>query len=298
MLAIVIPYYKLTFFEAALLSLHNQTNKNFKVYIGNDASPENPDYILQQFDKSLQIVYKKFDTNLGSVSLTQQWHRCIAMVQDEEWILILGDDDVLGLNCVAAFYENLQESQTTNSSVIRFASQVIDENEKAISAIIQHPKIEKVTDFLMRKFKGGTRSTLSEYVFKTEIVKKIKFKDLPLAWYSDLLAVMEFAHWGNIFTINEAVFYFRLSGINITSKTDDSTIKNIATFQFYYYLLSKCHDKFSKTEIQIIFDRIEKTHLDNKKNGKHWKQLFELYSKFFQFKRILLLFLKIKQSIK
>lgn len=298
MLAIVIPYYKLTFFEATLLSLQNQTNKNFTVYIGNDDSPENPNSLLQQFEKSLQIVYKKFDTNLGGVSLTQQWHRCINMVQDEEWILILGDDDVLGSNCVAAFYENLQGSQTTNSSVIRFASQVINDKGSELSKVIQHPKNEKATDFLMRKFKGGTRSSLSEYVFKTEIVKKIKFKDFPLAWYSDLLAVLEFAQWKNIFTINEAIVYFRISGINITSKTDDLTIKNEATFQFYYYLLSKCHDKLSKTEIPTIFYRIEKTFLDNKKNTKHWTQLFLLYFKFFQFKRILLLFLKIKQSIK
>ena len=42
MLAIVIPYYKYTFFEETLLSLQNQTNKKFNVYIGDDASPENP----------------------------------------------------------------------------------------------------------------------------------------------------------------------------------------------------------------------------------------------------------------
>lgn len=40
MLAIVIPYYKLTFFEETLQSLANQSDKRFKVYIGDDASPE------------------------------------------------------------------------------------------------------------------------------------------------------------------------------------------------------------------------------------------------------------------
>lgn len=38
MLAIVIPYYKYTFFEATLISLKNQTDKRFNVYVGNDAS--------------------------------------------------------------------------------------------------------------------------------------------------------------------------------------------------------------------------------------------------------------------
>lgn len=38
MLAIIIPYYKFTFFEATLQSLANQTDQRFKVYIGDDAS--------------------------------------------------------------------------------------------------------------------------------------------------------------------------------------------------------------------------------------------------------------------
>ena len=47
MLAIIIPYYKLTFFEDTLESLANQTDKLFKVYIGDDASPENPTDLLE-----------------------------------------------------------------------------------------------------------------------------------------------------------------------------------------------------------------------------------------------------------
>ena len=39
MLAIIIPFYKLTFFEENLHSLAIQTDKRFKVYIGDDSSP-------------------------------------------------------------------------------------------------------------------------------------------------------------------------------------------------------------------------------------------------------------------
>ena len=47
MLAIVIPYFKLTFFEETLQSLANQTDQRFKVYIGDDASLENPSDLLE-----------------------------------------------------------------------------------------------------------------------------------------------------------------------------------------------------------------------------------------------------------
>jgi hypothetical protein len=55
----------------------NQTNKNFTVYIGNDASAENHEIVLKQFETCLKFIYKKFDSNLGGVSLTSQWHLCV-----------------------------------------------------------------------------------------------------------------------------------------------------------------------------------------------------------------------------
>jgi glycosyltransferase involved in cell wall biosynthesis len=298
LLAIVIPYYKINFFEATLDSLANQTNKEFKVYIGDDVSLDNPTVLLEKYKDKLELVYQRFEENLGGKSLVQQWNRCLNLCKEEEWVMILGDDDVLESNCIAVFYTHLKEIGDLDATVVRFATQVVDEKGKTISQVYQHPKTEKATDFLMRKLKGGTRSSLSEYVFKKEVLDSIQFKELPLAWYSDLLAVLEFSRWKYIFTINEAIVYFRWSGLNITSKTDDVVVKNCATFQFYYYLLSNCDTQFSKTTIHLLFDKIEKTLLDNKKNCKHWQKLFILYFKFFQLKRILMLSLKIKKSIR
>jgi glycosyltransferase involved in cell wall biosynthesis len=71
MLAIIIPYYKLTFFEATLQSLAHQIDKRFKVYIGDDASPEDPSELLEKYQGKFDFVYHRFDSNLGGISLTQ-----------------------------------------------------------------------------------------------------------------------------------------------------------------------------------------------------------------------------------
>ena len=297
-LAIVIPYYKLSFFEETLLSLQKQTNQQFNVYIGDDASPEDTQEVLEKYKDSFPFQYKRFETNLGRISLVKQWERCLTMVQDEEWIMFLCDDDILGDNCIESFYENLDAINSCESTVVRFATQVIDDKGQPITEIYQHPKVEKAADFLIRKFKGGTRSSLSEYIFKKEMIDKIHFKDFPLAWYSDLLAVLEFSNWKQIFTINEAIVYFRLSGLNITSRKDDLTLKNVATFKFYYYLLSNCDIHFSNEGIEKLLDNVERTFLDNKKNVRHWIQLFILYVRFFQYKRFLKLSFKVKKSIR
>lgn len=297
MLAIIIPYYKHTFFEATLQSLANQTDKRFHVYIGDDASTENPKALLEKYKKNFIYHYKKFDSNLGNISLTKQWERCLDMVKDETWITFLCDDDTYSDNFVETFYNHLDEINKFEIDVVRYASVVINECGEQISKIHTHPKLETSPDFLIRKLEGGTRSSLSEFVFKKKILDVIKFKDLPLAWYSDYLAVLECSNFGNIYTINEAIMSFRLSGLNITSKKNDLTLKNVATFNFYYYLLEKKRTFFNKEQKETLYFMLEKTFLDNKKNMIFWKQLTNFYLRNLDIKRYLSFTMKAANSV-
>ena len=297
MLAIVIPYFKITFFEATLNSLANQTSKKFKVYIGDDASPESPLYLLEKFKNKFDFEYKAFDKNLGSISLVQQWERCMNLVQEEEWLMILGDDDLLEPDFVASFYDNLGEIEKLKINVIRFATMVIDENGNKVTPVYEHPKLEKATDFYQRKFTNLTRSSLSEYIFRKEILIKIKFKDFPLAWFSDLLAVLEVSFFNVIFTINESVVSFRHSNLNISSDSKSHKIKNLAAFEFYYYLLKKKSQHFNDLQKDLIFISLEKTFLDNKKNIYFWRRFAGLYLSGLHLKRYALFMSKLIKSI-
>ena len=57
MLAIVIPYYNYEFFKETLDSLANQTNKNFKVYIGDDASTNNPLELINNYKEKINLDF-------------------------------------------------------------------------------------------------------------------------------------------------------------------------------------------------------------------------------------------------
>lgn len=279
MLAIVIPFYKALFFEKTLESLANQTNKKFKVYIGNDNSPENIDDLLKKYNKRFGFVYHKFETNLGGNSLVKQWERCMKLIQTEEWIMILGDDDVLGENVVESFYNNLNEIESLKVKVIRFSTIVINQNNTEISPVFSHPKIESAVEFLQRKLFGETRSSLSEFIFNRETLNKVRFKDFPLAWFSDLLAIFEVSGHQSIFTINESIVYFRNSGENITSRKDNLAKKNQASFSFYYYLIEKYKSNFSADFLNFLFSKLEKTILDNKLEVIYWYKTLFLYIK-------------------
>jgi len=250
MLAIVIPYYKLTFFTETLESLSNQTDKRFKVYIGDDASPESPMDLLAHYQGKFNFFYHKFESNLGGNSLAQQWERCIALTADEEWIMILGDDDYLGENVVEQFHKHLSEFQS-KANVVRFASRTIVQEENYKATICRHPAWESATEAYLRKFKFLTRSSLSEYVFSKKSYEKYGFYNYPLAWNSDDRAWLDFSEDKPIYSINEAVVCSRLSAINITGKKDNAVLKNASLVQFYKFLIENKFKHYTK------FDRVK-----------------------------------------
>lgn len=255
MLAIIIPYYKLTFFEATLQSLANQTNKRFKVYIGDDASPEDARDLLNKYDGNFDVVYHRFLENLGGTSLTKQWERCIKLSGDEEWIMILGDDDVLMENVVEAFYENLSEINKEESNVVRFASQLIGENGEIFSDVFLHPKLETGKSSYWRKLKRKTRSSLSEYIFKRNIYLKFEFKQYPLAWNSDDMAWLLFSNFKHIYTINTTIVLVRQTKLSISGKRDNLKQKNTSQLLFLKDLMNSRFIRLTKKEkIELLYE--------------------------------------------
>lgn len=252
MLAIIIPYYKLTFFEATLQSLLAQTDRRFKVYIGDDASPEKPHDLLEKYKGKFEFVYYRFEDNLGGISLVKQWERCIALTNDEEWLMILGDDDVLGDNVVTSFYENYDEVHHKNIKLIRFASKYIDSQSNGLSGVYYHPIIERTTDSYFKHFQMESRSSMSEYIFKRESFNNLKFTNYPLAWHSDDKAWLDFTNCGFIYTMNDAIIKVRLSTENISGKVDNFDKKNQARRMFLKDIITKKKYNFKKEQKTIF----------------------------------------------
>lgn len=264
MLAIIIPYYKFSFFEATLDSLAAQTDQRFKVYIGDDASPEGPTVLLEKYKGKFDFEYHRFEENFGGTSLTQQWERCIALSSNEEWIMILGDDDVLGCNVVNEWYKNFNLF-INEANVVRFSTVIINDKFQFLTKPFSHPQVENVTHFYFRKIMGLTRSSLSEYIFSRKTFLKYKFQDYPLAWHSDDAAWFDFSDRKPIFSINDELIYIRVSNLSISGNQNNLEQKSKATFSFYYYLLSKKSNLFSEKQKRELFSRISKSYLNDKK---------------------------------
>ncbi|WP_298236991.1 glycosyltransferase [uncultured Algibacter sp.] len=252
MLAIVIPYYNYKFFNETLDSLANQTDKRFKVYIGNDASFNNPLPLLETYKNKFDFVYKKFKTNIGKTSLVKQWERCIDLSANEEWLMLLGDDDYVSNNFIEEFYKQIEDIYASNANVVRYATQ-IDKVGNKLSDVFMHPKIETSPDSFYRNIFSLSRSSLSEHVFKRKAYLKYGFRDFPLAWGADDFAWLEFTEFKNIYTINEAVAYIRLSSENISRKGFKEKEKLEAKYLYFTLIVSKLLNKFKKEQHYKLF---------------------------------------------
>jgi glycosyltransferase involved in cell wall biosynthesis len=223
-LAIIIPAYKAEFLSQSLESIANQTCKDFTLYIGDDASPYHLQDIVKDFQERIDIIYKRFEDNLGGVDLIAQWERCIGLSKREKWIWLFSDDDIMDKNCVERFYATIDQT-CESSDVYRFNTARIGKKNEILIPTENHPLMESGLDFLKRKIGLQTESYAIEYIFSRSVYEKLGFVNFPAAWTSDDAT---WALWGEekgIRLIQGATVFWRFSGINISSSRNKTVAK-------------------------------------------------------------------------
>lgn len=215
-LAIVIPAYKSTFLPAALDSIAAQTCKDFTLYIGDDCSPNNIGEIVDRYRDKINIVYKRFDTNLGGKDLVAQWERCIDMTKDEEWLWLFSDDDMMEANCVEEFYKTIKSN--SDIGLVHFNVLCLDCNTNEIEELPHFPKYCETKRFIDEKLKGRLISFVVEFVVRKDIFYLSgRFQSFDLAWGSDFISWIKFSYAANgIITCNSSKVIWRKSGENIS----------------------------------------------------------------------------------
>jgi glycosyltransferase involved in cell wall biosynthesis len=227
-LAIVIPAYKATFLREVLDSVASQTCREFQLYIGDDASPENIGDIVREFSKALPTNYQRFEKNVGRDSLVKHWERCISM-SHEPWIWLFSDDDLMNPECVENFLQELLLTKN-HHDLYRFNTTSINQAGTVLSENPRKPQNETGADFLVARLRGGRTSTAQELIFSRAAWESAGgFPNFPLAWASDDAFIAMLGSGKPIRTIPEVRIKWRLSGKNIS--TDNSFATAIQKLQ-------------------------------------------------------------------
>jgi glycosyltransferase involved in cell wall biosynthesis len=256
-LAIVIPAYKSMFFDQVLLSIANQTNKEFTLYIGDDCSPDNLYSIVKKYENRIPIIYKHFDENLGGNDLVAQWERCIDLVGDEEWIWLFSDDDIMGITCVESFYRSV--THQPDFDLFHFNVLKIDQYENIIENFYDFPEILTSEEFLLKKLRIGYFSTVVEYIFrKSHFYEQGRFQKFDLAWCSDDATWIKLSKKKGIRNIEDSTVYWRKSLFNISSINQDKEIlirKFNSQIEFANWIFEE--SKYGKIEISTLQKKVE-----------------------------------------
>jgi glycosyltransferase involved in cell wall biosynthesis len=264
-LAIVIPAYKSIYFDQMLLSIVNQTNKEFTLYIGDDCSPDNLYNIIGKYDGIIPIVYKRFDVNLGGKDLVAQWERCIDLVGDEEWIWLFSDDDLMDPNCVQSFYDTLD--RFPDFDLFHFRIKKINENNNIIGSEYFYPAVLTSDEFLMQRLQRKILSFVIEYVFRKSLFyERGRFHNFDLGWGTDDATWIELSNNKGIRNIDNAKVYWRESPFNISPNYRDKDIiirKFNAQIEFADWVCKKARQNEIKIESVLLNHHLEKWFLKN-----------------------------------
>ena len=215
-LAIIIPAYKSTFLPAALDSIAAQTCKDFTLYIGDDCSPEPIGRIVEQYRDKIELIYQRFDSNLGGKDLVAQWERCIAMSKEEPYIWLFSDDDVMEPDCVEKLLRQIEMTEGAYD-LYHFDVHEINEEGKITNQLPAYPDVLSAYDYYKGKYSGRYRSYVVENVFSRRAYEQAGgFKNFDLAWGSDVATWCIFCGSEGMKKVDGSKVHWRRSSQNIT----------------------------------------------------------------------------------
>ena len=248
-LAIIIPAYKATFLPAALDSIVAQTCKDFTLYVGDDCSPEPIGSIVEQYRNKIDLIYQRFDTNLGGKDLVAQWERCIAMSKSEPYIWLFSDDDVMESNCVEQLLKTIDTTQDSYD-LFHFDVKEIDEEGTVTRTLPEYPQVLSAYDYYKGKTSGLYRSYVVENVFSRRAYNQAGgFKNFDLAWGSDVATWCIFCGSKGMKKVEGAKVHWRRSGQNITPDTSREVAERKVTAEIAFLEWSY---GFFKQEMDIL----------------------------------------------
>ena len=255
-LAIIIPAFKQTFLEKTLLSLTQQTNKNFTVYVGDDRSPYNLQTICNKFKGKLSIHYHRFENNMGAKHLVNQWKRCVELSKDEKWIWLFSDDDIADNNCVEVFYKTIEEDNGS-FDIYRFNTRIINSNDTVIENTVESPSVESSFDMAMEILQFNRGNSIVDHIFSKWVYEKYNgFVYTDYAQAADWATSILFSSEKGIYTMQGAKVNWRLSGENLSVRAAYTNKMLLGHLQFCNWL--KKHFAYLKGTAEKEYRALQK----------------------------------------
>lgn len=159
--SILIPAYKSKYLKECIDSILGQTYNLLELVIVDDASPEDIETIVQQYDDP-RIRYHRNNKNLGAVNVVDNWNKCLSYATGN-YVICMGDDDILPPTSLEKYYDLICKYPQTK--VFHGRAELIDENSKSI-ALLEPRDIEETTLSLIYYRWKGRYQFIGDFCFE------------------------------------------------------------------------------------------------------------------------------------
>ena len=165
-IAFIVPAYRAADLHKTLQSLAMQTDRDFSVYLADDAVPEDLSALTAEFEDALSVRYTRFEERLGDVSRSKHLSRALSLLRGEPFVCFLEGDAELTQDCVKRLRRTI--ARHPEYAVYHWNAEILDAAGAPIEKMSRYG-VSLRTDKLFRKlFMKGFRAPLPAFVFRTE----------------------------------------------------------------------------------------------------------------------------------
>ena len=251
----VLPAYKSEYLQVAIDSILQQTYIDFELIIVDDASPYHLESIVNQYNDN-RIVFHRNENNIGGKNLVSNWNKCIKYAKGE-YVILASDDDIYSPFFLQQVDERIKDYPDVD--IIRSRVNRID-SDGIITDIEQIYKPFMPFSEFVFYWSKGIINCIANYAFKrTVLLDAGGFVDMPCAWYSDDITIVNMSFNG-IATTDDALFYFRTSDKSISWTFNKETIRKKwkANGMFYQWFNDTIIPKMRtlpQNDIEILYQK-------------------------------------------
>ena len=251
----VLPAYKSEYLQVAIDSILQQTYIDFELIIVDDASPYHLESIVNQYNDN-RIVFHRNENNIGGKNLVSNWNKCIKYAKGE-YVILASDDDIYSPFFLQQVDERIKDYPDVD--IIRSRVNRID-SDGIITDIEQIYKPFMPFSEFVFYWSKGIINCIANYAFKrTALLDAGGFVDMPCAWYSDDITIVNMSFNG-IATTDDALFYFRTSDKSISWTFNKETIRkkwkaNGMFYQWFNDTIIPQMRTLPQNDIEILYQK-------------------------------------------
>ena len=213
----ILPAYKRRFLHEAIASILAQTYRDFELVVVDDRSPEGLKEVVDEFHDE-RLSYHCNEQNLGGKDLVAAWTHAMSFARSE-WCVLASDDDVYLPGFLAEMIRLTEKYPQVD--VVHARQAMIDGNGKILRIGQPRNEFESQIEQAYNRDILRLKQTAPEFMFRRTALEGIGgFVSTPKAWFTDNATWLALAKNG-ICCSRDVLFYFRFSGMNITSKSND-----------------------------------------------------------------------------